>query len=303
MERLTRVRINLLILLFCVVLVFFGLKLYDMQVIATSGNTDNRSTFTTWTRVKASRGDMLDTNGNILVGNRASYDLVINHYVLASANGTNDHLYRLVMLCRELGIEYNDHFPVSLERPFTYTLTEYSSAWQSYFQKFLNHVGGLDSDITAALLMERLREYYGIPISWNDYEARLVIGVWYEMSLRNCVSSLPNYVFLSDADEESLSAIIELKVTPKAGLGFEDVAAKVMKYPEVESVYLMSGVYDLNVVVKGKTFQDVAKFVAKELSTIESVTSTATHFVLRRYKELDVELLGAGKDERGSYLL
>ena len=102
-------------------------------------------------------------------------------------------------------------------------------------------------------------------------------------------------------DDAFVSAIIELKVTPKAGLGFEDVAAKVMKYPEVESVYLMSGVYDLNVVVKGKTFHEVAKFVAKELSTIESVTSTATHFVLRRYKEMDVELLGDSEDERGSY--
>ena len=100
-----------------------------------------------------------------------------------------------------------------------------------------------------------------------------------------------------------VSAIIELKVTPKAGFGFEDVAAKVMKYPQVESVYLMSGVYDLNVVVKGKSLQDVANFVAKELSAMESVTSTATHFVMRRYKELDVELLGSGKDERGSYLL
>ena len=104
-------------------------------------------------------------------------------------------------------------------------------------------------------------------------------------------------------DTAYVSAIIELKVTPKAGFGFEEVAAKVMQYPEVESVYLMSGVYDLNVVVKGKTFQEVAKFVAKELSTIESVTSTATHFVLRRYKELDVALLGSGKDERGSYSL
>ncbi len=104
-------------------------------------------------------------------------------------------------------------------------------------------------------------------------------------------------------DSASVSAIIELKVTPKAGRGFEDIAAKVMQYPEVESVYLMSGVYDLNVVVKGKTLQDVANFVAKELSTLDSVTSTATHFVLRRYKELDVALLGNGKDERGSYLL
>ena len=104
-------------------------------------------------------------------------------------------------------------------------------------------------------------------------------------------------------DSAYVSAIIELKVTPKAGFGFEEVASKIMQYPEVESVYLMSGVYDLNVVVKGKTFQQVAQFVAKELSTIESVTSTATHFVLRRYKELDVALLGAGKDERGSYSL
>ena len=124
-----------------------------------------------------------------------------------------------------------------------------------------------------------------------------------EMEARGIIKGYKGVIDWEKVDTNSVSAIIELKVTPKAGLGFEDVAAKVMKYPEVESVYLMSGVYDLNVVVKGKTFQEVAKFVAKELSTIESVTSTATHFVLRRYKELDVELLGSGKDERGSYLL
>jgi len=104
-------------------------------------------------------------------------------------------------------------------------------------------------------------------------------------------------------DTALVSAIIELKVTPKAGLGFEDIAEKVMKYPEVESVYLMSGTYDLNVVVKGKTFQQVAMFVAKELAPMDSVTSTATHFMLRRYKEYDVELVGSGIDERGIFHL
>ena len=102
-------------------------------------------------------------------------------------------------------------------------------------------------------------------------------------------------------DNTYVSAIIELKVTPKAGLGFEEVARKVMKYPEVESVYLMSGGYDLSVVVKGKTFQGFAMFVAKELSTIENVTSTSTHFMLRRYKELDVELFDEAKDDRGHF--
>ena len=104
-------------------------------------------------------------------------------------------------------------------------------------------------------------------------------------------------------DNTHVSALIELKVTPKAGLGFEEVAMKVAKYPEVESVYLMSGGYDLSVTVRGKTFQEVAMFVAKELSTIDSVISTTTHFILRRYKELDVELIGKPTDDRGNLSL
>ena len=102
-------------------------------------------------------------------------------------------------------------------------------------------------------------------------------------------------------DDAYVSAIVELNVVPKAGLGFEEVAKKIMKYPEVESVYLMSGVYDLNVVVKGKTLHDIAKFVAKEVATIDSVTSTTTHFVMRRYKEMDVELISEKEDDRGQF--
>lgn len=104
-------------------------------------------------------------------------------------------------------------------------------------------------------------------------------------------------------DATSVSAIIELNVVPKADLGFEEVAEKVASYPEVEAVYLMSGGYDLNVVVKGKTLQDIARFVARELATIDSVTSTATHFVMRRYKEMDVKLFDEEPDDRGTFLL
>ena len=100
-------------------------------------------------------------------------------------------------------------------------------------------------------------------------------------------------------DGAYVSAVVEINVVPKAGLGFEEVAEKIMKYNEVESVYLMSGNYDLNVIVKGKTLQDIARFVAKELATIDSVTSTATHFVMRRYKEMDVELISGPIDDRG----
>lgn len=104
-------------------------------------------------------------------------------------------------------------------------------------------------------------------------------------------------------DTDSVSAMIELKVTPKAGFGFEEVAARVAKYPEVESVYLMSGGYDLNVIVKGRTFHEVSNFVSRELAMIDSVTSTGTQFVMKRYKEYNVELIGEDGDERGNISL
>lgn len=104
-------------------------------------------------------------------------------------------------------------------------------------------------------------------------------------------------------DTDSVSAIIELKVTPKAGFGFEEVAARVAQYPEVESVYLMSGAYDLNVVVKGRTFHEVSNFVSRELAMIDSVTSTGTQFVMRRYKEYNVELIGDDEDGRSKIFL
>ena len=102
---------------------------------------------------------------------------------------------------------------------------------------------------------------------------------------------------------DRVSAIIELKVCPTAGYGFEEVARRIARYPEVESVYLMSGGYDLSVIVRAKTFQEVAMFVSKELATIDSVTSTATHFVMRRYKEFDINFMDKESDERGNILL
>ena len=100
-------------------------------------------------------------------------------------------------------------------------------------------------------------------------------------------------------DREYVTAIIELRVTPKRDLGFEGIAETIMRFEEVESVYLMSGGYDLSVVVTGRTFKEVAMCVAKRLSTLDSVISTATHFVLRRYKEKGVLFLTEDKDERG----
>ena len=157
MERISRFRSMILLLLFSLVLMLYAGRLFFLQIIDTDGNTDNTATYTTLTTVRAARGDILDRNGNVLVGNRASYDLVFNHYVIKSAEGRNDYLYRLVQKCRELGVDYLDHFPVTKTRPFVYTLEEYNTAWRSYFQSFMQD-WNLDSDISAPLLIEKLRE-------------------------------------------------------------------------------------------------------------------------------------------------
>lgn len=84
---------------------------------------------------------------------------------------------------------------------------------------------------------------------------------------------------------ESVTALIEVKVTPQRGDGFDRVAERIYQYDEVESVYLMSGAFDLTVIISGRTLKEVAQFVGERLSTLEDVTGTATHFILRKYKE------------------
>ena len=210
MERISRFRSMILLLLFTLVICLYAGKLFFLQIIDTDGNTDNTATYTTLTTVRAARGDILDRNGNVLVGNRASYDLVFNHYVIKSATGRNDHLYRLVQKCKELGVEYLDHFPVTKERPFVYTLDEYNTAWRGYFQNFMLD-RDLDSDISAPLLIEKLRARYDIPAEWDEEMARAVVGIRYEFDLRG-VTYLPTYTFIEDVSDEHLSAILELNI-------------------------------------------------------------------------------------------
>ena len=85
--------------------------------------------------------------------------------------------------------------------------------------------------------------------------------------------------------EESVTALIDVKVTPQRGEGFDRVAERIYQFDEVESLYLMSGGYDLSVLITGRTMKEVALFVAQKLAPLESVSGTATHFLLKKYKE------------------
>lgn len=100
------------------------------------------------------------------------------------------------------------------------------------------------------------------------------------------------------AGNDGVAALIEVKVTPQRDVGFDQVAARIYRFPEVRSVFLVSGSYDLSVVVEGKDLKDVARFVAEKLATLEHVQSTVTHFILKKYKQDGVILEDQEADRR-----
>jgi DNA-binding Lrp family transcriptional regulator len=105
------------------------------------------------------------------------------------------------------------------------------------------------------------------------------------------------------SNRENVTALIEVKVTPQRGQGFDKVAERIYRYPQVKACYLMSGGFDLTVIIEGKDMKEVALFVAEKLAPLEYVQSTATHFVLKRYKDDGVIFEENGRDKREVLIL
>ena len=99
-------------------------------------------------------------------------------------------------------------------------------------------------------------------------------------------------------NKEFVTALIEVKVTPQRGEGFDKIAERIYKFPEVQSVYLMAGAFDFTVIIEGKTLKEVALFVSNRLAPMESVISTGTHFVLKKYKDEGIIFDDDEKDYR-----
>ena len=211
MERITRFRAIAMLLAFALILGLFGARTYSVQMLGGGAVVADSDTYTTYYTVKAARGEILDRNGNVMVGNRASYDLVFNNFVLTNSDDPNGHLLRLVKMAQKLGVDYIENFPITEDRPYEYTLAEQSAAWQGYFQDYLWELD-IDSDISASRLMEELRSRYKIPEDWSDADARAVVGLRYELKLRTDITNLSSYVFLADVPDDILNAILELNV-------------------------------------------------------------------------------------------
>lgn len=120
-----------------------------------------------------------------------------------------------------------------------------------------------------------------------------------EMEAEGIIFGYHTVVDWNKLDEDAVTAMIELHVIPRKNTGFDELAEEILQYSEVESLCLMSGGYDFSVMVKGRSFREVANFVATRLATLDGVQSTATHLVLKRYKDSGVLFEGEKKDERG----
>lgn len=101
-----------------------------------------------------------------------------------------------------------------------------------------------------------------------------------------------------NTNDERVSALIEVKVTPQRGIGFDKIASRISRFDEVKSVYLMSGGFDFTVILEEKSMKEIAQFVTSKLSTLDQVLNTATHFVLKKYKDYGVTMMEEEKDER-----
>lgn len=124
-----------------------------------------------------------------------------------------------------------------------------------------------------------------------------------DMEEKGIITGYKTLIDWEKAQEEIVVAYIEVRVTPQRGQGFDKVAERIYQYPQVTACCLMSGGFDLFVVVEGKTMKEVALFVAEKLATIDSVLSTSTHFVLKKYKENGVIFNRPRKDEREAVVL
>lgn len=212
MERRIRMRILSLLVLVALVVGIFSLRVYKLQAAQTEETIQAANSITYWTTIEAARGQILDRNGNVLVTNRASYNLSIINFVFFNGPNYNDRLLELLHKCDDLGITITHHLPVTETKPYAYTLDDQSSTWQDYFRQFLRYKG-IDSDVSAGAFMRILRDNYGISDDLSDEDAYRMCAVRYELTLRAIDGSpLGNYMLAEDVDATSLAAVMELGI-------------------------------------------------------------------------------------------
>lgn len=151
--------------------------------------------------------------------------------------------------------------------------------------------------ILKALEQNARIELKTLSLMLNISEFELVSEI-HKMEEEKIICGYNTLINWDNTNKEIVTALIEVKVTPQRGMGFDKLAERISQFHEVTSVYLMSGGFDLTVLLEGKSMKEVSRFVFEKLATLETVLSTSTHFVLKKYKDHGVLLVDNKKDER-----
>lgn len=212
MDRLTRNRIRTILCMVFLVVGIFTFRLWRLYLGAdhSSVRVENKDALTYSTTVQAARGNILDRNGQVLVQNRASYNIDIINFVFFSGDAPNQRIRELIDLCRSGGETVVDNLPITAQRPYQYTKDQSNTAALSHFSAYLSYKGW-DAEISAKNLIRRMKEAYRIPADWDDETARQVLGVRYELDLRYCVG-MDNYSLAKDVSSATLAAVEELSI-------------------------------------------------------------------------------------------
>mgnify|MGYP000010879991 FL=1 len=208
---LAKSRLVPLVLIFGMILLIFCGVLYNTQILNGSDyKARSLASNATAQTVEASRGIITDRNGKVLISNRLTYTLVFSDEEFESDTDCNDAIFRLLELCRSNNVKWTDTLPVSKEPPFTYTTPTDEGAFREYLESEdlpAITVGTLRPTQEAPLFMAQLRKLYGVADSYSDTDARAIIGVRYQLALRDIVGG--TYTFASDVSVELINQVVD----------------------------------------------------------------------------------------------
>lgn len=211
MDRTYRFRNSLVVFLIFLVAAVYVIRLFTMQLSETEETAYDSANTTTYIQyVAAARGEILDRHGTVLVGNRATYSVTLQSFVLFNSDDPNGYLLSLAETCRKYGIEYEEDLPLSLTEPYVYTKDELSDSDLYIFKKWL--LGrDWDADMTAENLAKRLKDAYNISEEYTEEEARLIMGLRYELDLP-IYAYAETYTVAEDVSAEELTVLKELSI-------------------------------------------------------------------------------------------
>lgn len=211
MDRTYRFRNGIVVFLIFLVAGIYAIRLFSVQLTKNEDNAYGSSNTTTYTQyVSAARGEILDRHGNVLVSNRATYNVTLQSFVLFNSDDPNEYLLQLAQTCIKNGIEYEENLPISMTTPYVYTTDELSSTDRYYYRSFLLN-RGWDADMTAENLVKKLKSAYRISEEYTETEARLIMGLRYELDLPNYANS-DTYTPVKDISADQLAILKELGI-------------------------------------------------------------------------------------------